>query len=479
MEYEPVIGLEVHRAVAHEEQIVLRLLDGFRCGAEHQRLPGVFGSARVTAGLESASGHVCGADGAGARLHESMKKSIFARKNYFYPDLPKGYQISQFEEPIATQGQPRHRGRRRGAARGHHACAHGRGRGQERARRGRDSLVDLNRAGTPLCEIVGEPDLRLERRAAAYLRALRDSAGVHRRQRRQPGRGQLSLRRERLDPPGGDGEVRHPLRVEDINSFKFVQRAIDAEIIRQTAILDSGGTVKQETRSFDPDHRLDANPARQGRTRTITATFQSRICRPCASIPRSSPPNARVCASCRWRCASVGWTNSGCRCRRRRPLTQHPGYVSFFESVCGAFDQPLKVANFVANEGAARARNRTASRQASPSLRLRWPSCCSWSNPARSAASRRREVFAALEGTDKSARSIVDERGLRVVSDSASLEKLCRQLIEKFPSQAASVRAGKKGLLGFFMGQAMKETGGSADPKLVSALLEKLLGAGA
>jgi len=87
-----------------------------------------------------------------------------------------------------------------------------------------------------------------------------------------------------------------------------------------------------------------------------------------------------------------------------------------------------------------------------------------------------KEVFAALEGTERTARSIVEERGMKVVSDSASLEKLCLSLIEKFPSQAASVRAGKKTLLGFFMGQAMKETGGSADPKLVSALFEKLLG---
>jgi aspartyl-tRNA(Asn)/glutamyl-tRNA(Gln) amidotransferase subunit B len=87
-----------------------------------------------------------------------------------------------------------------------------------------------------------------------------------------------------------------------------------------------------------------------------------------------------------------------------------------------------------------------------------------------------KEVFAALEGNQRTARSVVEERGLRVVSDSASLEKLCQQLIEKFPSQAASVRGGKKALIGFFMGQAMKETGGSADPKLVSALFEKLLG---
>ena len=134
----------------------------------------------------------------GCTIHE---KSIFARKNYFYPDLPKGYQISQFDEPFATTAASTSRStawrRRVGITRVHM---------EEDAGKnvhgvGGDSLVDLNRAGTPLIEIVGEPDLRSSAEAAAYLRALRDILVVHRRQRRQPGRGQLSLRRQRLDPP--------------------------------------------------------------------------------------------------------------------------------------------------------------------------------------------------------------------------------------------------------------------------------------
>jgi len=152
--------------------------------------------------------------------------------------------------------------------------------------------------------------------------------------------------------------------------------------------------------------------------------------------------------------------------------------VSFFEAVCKGFNQPVKVANFVANEvlRGAKSHGLTATFTVTPG---QVSELLGLVETGEISGKQAKEVFAALEGSEQSARAVVEARGLRVVSDSASLEKLCAQLIEKFPSQAASVRAGKKGLLGFFMGQAMKESGGSADPKLVSALFEKLLGGGA
>jgi len=156
-------------------------------------------------------------------------------------------------------------------------------------------------------------------------------------------------------------------------------------------------------------------------------------------------------------------------------LSQHPGYVSFFEAVCQGFPQPIKAANFVANEvlRGAKSHGLEAVFSVTPA---QVAELLTLIESGEISGKQGKEVFAALEGNGRSARSVVEERGMKVVSDSASLEKLCLTLIEKFPSQAASVRAGKKSLLGFFMGQAMKETGGSADPKLVSALFEKLLG---
>jgi len=473
MEYEPVIGLEVHAQLLTKSKLFCACSTDF--GGEPNTnvcpvclgLPGslpVLNEQAVTFAVQAGLALGC-------TIHE---KSIFARKNYFYPDLPKGYQISQFEEPIATNGyldiEVDGVARRVGITRAHmeedagknvHGVAG-------------DSQVDLNRAGTPLCEIVGEPDLRSSAEAAAYLRAMRDLLvfiGVN--------DGNLEEGSFRCDAnvsirPVGTEKFGTRCELKNINSFKFVQRAIDAEIIRQTAILDSGGKVKQETRSFDPD---------TGLTQTLRAKDDAHDYR---YFPEPDLPPLRVDP------AFIAAQRAGLRelpvaVRKRwveelgltlptaQTLTQHPGYVSFFEAVCQVFDQPVKAANFVANEvlRGAKSHGLTASFTVTPA---QVAELLTLVESGEISGKQAKEVFAALEGTDKSARSIVAERGLRVVSDSASLEKLCQQLIEKFPSQAASVRAGKKSLLGFFMGQAMKETGGSADPKLISALFEKLLG---
>ncbi|HET7545811.1 MAG TPA: Asp-tRNA(Asn)/Glu-tRNA(Gln) amidotransferase subunit GatB [Polyangiaceae bacterium] len=476
MEYEPVIGLEVHAQLLTKSKLFCACSTNF--GGEPNTnvcpvclgLPGslpVLNQQAVTFAVQTGLSLGC-------TIHE---KSIFARKNYFYPDLPKGYQISQFEEPIATDGHLEIEvdgvTRRVGITRAHmeedagknvHGVAG-------------DSLVDLNRAGTPLCEIVGAPDLRSSAEAAAYLRALRDLLvfiGVN--------DGNLEEGSFRCDAnvsirPVGTEKFGTRCELKNINSFKFVQRAIDAEIIRQTAILDAGGTVKQETRSFDPD---------TGLTQTLRAKDDAHDYRyfPEPDLPplrvdpgfiaeqRAGLRELPVAVRKRW-VERLGLTPA-----TAQTLSGHPKYVSFFEDVCKVFDQPVKVANFVANEvlRGAKSHGLDATFTVTPA---QVAELLTLVESGEISGKQAKEVFAALEGTNKSARSIVDERGLRVVSDSASLEKLCLQLIEKFPSQAASVRAGKKGLLGFFMGQAMKETGGSADPKLVSALFEKLLGGGA
>ncbi|HYQ46097.1 MAG TPA: Asp-tRNA(Asn)/Glu-tRNA(Gln) amidotransferase subunit GatB [Polyangiaceae bacterium] len=475
MEYEPVIGLEVHAQLLTKSKLFCACSTNF--GGEPNTnvcpvclgLPGslpVLNQQAVTFAVQTGLALGC-------TIHE---KSIFARKNYFYPDLPKGYQISQFEEPIATDGhldiEVDGVARRVGITRAHmeedagknvHGVAG-------------DSLVDLNRAGTPLCEIVGAPDLRSSAEAAAYLRALRDLLvfiGVN--------DGNLEEGSFRCDAnvsirPVGTEKFGTRCELKNINSFKFVQRAIDAEIIRQTAILDAGGTVKQETRSFDPD---------TGLTQTLRAKDDAHDYR---YFPEPDLPPLRVepafiaaqRAGLRELPVAVRkrWVEQlGLTAATAQTLSGHPQYVTFFEEVCKVFDQPVKVANFVANEvlRGAKSHGLEATFTVTPA---QIAELLTLVEAGEISGKQAKEVFAALEGTNKSARAIVEERGLRVVSDSASLEKLCLQLIEKFPSQAASVRAGKKGLLGFFMGQAMKETGGSADPKLVSALFEKLLGGG-
>src|SRR5262245_6311356 len=251
-DYEPVIGLEVHAQLLTTSKLFCGCSTNFGAPPNTNVCPvclGLPGSLPVL--NERAVGMaVRTAAALGCTIHE---KSIFARKNYFYPDLPKGYQISQYEEPFSSKGaldvEVGGEARRIGITRVHM---------EEDAGKnvhgvGGDSLVDLNRAGVPLVEIVGEPDLRSSAEAAAYLRTLRELLvfiGVN--------DGNLEEGSFRCDAnvsirPKGESKFGTRCELKNINSFRFVQRAIDAEIARQTAILDAGGKVRQETRSFDPD----------------------------------------------------------------------------------------------------------------------------------------------------------------------------------------------------------------------------------
>ena len=220
-----------------------------------------------------------------------QEKSLFARKNYFYPDLPKGYQISQFDEPFCTNGHLEIDARREPTAKrvGITRVHMEEDAGKNLHGMGGDSVVDLNRAGTPLVEIVGEPDLRSSAEAAEYLQRAARRAHVHRRERRQPRGGQLSLRRQRLDPPARQREARHALRAQE-HQLVSLRRAGDRlrDRARQIALVS---TRRQHRAGDAPLGRADA--ARRTRcaprkTRTTTATSPSRICRRSCSTPRSS-----------------------------------------------------------------------------------------------------------------------------------------------------------------------------------------------
>ncbi|HYO97509.1 MAG TPA: Asp-tRNA(Asn)/Glu-tRNA(Gln) amidotransferase subunit GatB, partial [Polyangiaceae bacterium] len=337
---------------------------------------------------------------------------------------------------------------------------------------GGDSLVNLNRAGVPLIEIVGEPDLRSSAEAVAYLRAVREILvfiGVN--------DGNLEEGSFRCDAnvsirPRGAAEFGTRCELKNINSFRFVQRAIEAEVARQTSIVDAGGRIRQETRSFDPD---------TGQTSTLRSKEEAHDYR---YFPEPDLPALRIqsafIADCRRNMPELPgavrarWHERGIAASTSHTLSQHPGYVRFFEAVCETFPQPVKAANFVANDvlRGAHVHGLSATFSVTPS---QVAELLTLVESGEISGKQAKEVFAAIEGSDKRPQAVVEERGMRVVSNQAELRALCEALIAQFPNQAASVRSGKKGVLGFFVGQAMKETRGSADPKLVSDLLESLL----
>src|SRR5882724_10566560 len=346
MDYEPVIGLEVHSQLLTKSKLFCGCSTNFGGSPNTNVCPvclGLPGSLPVLNG-EAVTMAVQAGLALNCTIHE---KSIFARKNYFYPDLPKGYQISQFEEPIATRGyldiELDGVVKRVGITRAHMEEDAGKNLHGVAG----DSLVDLNRAGTPLVEIVGDPDLRSSAEAAAYMRALRDILvfiGVN--------DGNLEEGSFRCDAnvsirPKGSETFGTRCELKNINSFRFVQRAIDAEVVRQTVIVDAGGSIKQETRSFDPD---------TGQTATLRSKEDAHDYR---YFPEPDLPplviDAKLLAKAK---ASLPESPSALRARWMSELelplatavtlSAHPEYARFFETARKGFKDAVKVANFVA-----------------------------------------------------------------------------------------------------------------------------------
>ena len=474
-EYEPVIGLEIHAQLATRTKLFCACATDFG-GAPNSNvcpvclgLPGTLPAINekaVRLGVRAALALACSIN----------QRSIFARKNYFYPDLPKGYQISQYELPFSEHGRLEVEldgaSFTAGITRVHLEEDAGKNlHGLQGA-----SAIDLNRAGTPLIEIVGEPDLRSSEQAAAYMRAVREvlmAIGVN--------DGNMEEGSFRCDAnvsirPRGSDQFGTRVELKNINSFKFVQRAIDVEIARQTAILDGGGRVQQETRSFDP-------------TTSKTATLRSKEdAHDYRYFPDPDLPALEIDVSTiEQQRALVGELPEPRRQRYERELAlpkaqattlcQHPRTAGFFEAVLARFEDPVKVANFVLTEvlRGAKFHGLEAEFSVSPT---QVAELLELVETGKISGKQAKEVLAEVEShPDKSPRAIVQDRGLEVVSDAAQLEAILKELIQKNPKQVASIRAGKTNVVGFFVGQVMKATNGSADPKLVSELLTRLLDA--
>jgi len=471
-DYETVIGLEVNAQLL----TATKLLCG--CSASFGSAPntnvcatclGLPGSLPVTNGAAVRLA-VRTALALGCEVHE---KSIFARKQYFYPDLPKGYQISQYEEPFSTNG--RLDVEVGGATR---AVRIRRVHMEEDAGKnvhglGGDSLVDLNRAGVPLVEIVSEPDLRSSEEAAEYMRTLRDVLVFARVNDGNLEEGSLRCDANVSIRKKGDPELGTRAELKNLNSFRFVQRAIDVEVQRQIAVVEGGGRVVQETRSFNPD---------TGKTATLRSKEDAHDYRyfpdpdlPALTIGASLVEDERRKLPEPPRALRRRWVESlGLPPAAAATLTQHPEFARFFESAIALFPQPVKAANWIVTEVLrdTKTHGQSASFPVTPS---QVGELLALVDKGEISGKQAKEIHAAIAGTSDSPLKVVEARGMRVVSDEGSLRPLCERLVEANPKLAAEYRAGKKGLLGFFVGQVMKETKGSANPKLVNEILTKIL----
>jgi aspartyl-tRNA(Asn)/glutamyl-tRNA(Gln) amidotransferase subunit B len=404
-------------------------------------------------------------------------RSIFARKNYFYPDLPKGYQISQYELPIVEYGElfittDDGEQKRIGITRAHLEEDAGKSihEGLDRF-----SGIDLNRAGTPLLEIVSEPDLRSASEAVAYMRKIHSIVrylGIS--------DGNMQEGSFRCDAnvsvrPRGQEEFGTRTELKNLNSFRFVEKAINYEIERQIDVLEDGGEVVQETRLYD-SARDETRPMRSKEEANDYRYFPDPDLLPVeisedyiADVRGTLPelPDAK-------RDRFVD--EYGIRDDDADILTLSRALADYFESVAGATAaKPQVAAHWVIGDLSGALNKEGLEIEDSRISAEDLAGLIDRIHDNTISGKIAKEVFEAMWNGEGSANEVIDTRGLKQITDSSAIEAIVDKIIEANPGQAAEYRAGKEKLLGFFVGQVMKETGGKANPGQVNAILKSKL----
>jgi len=402
-------------------------------------------------------------------------RSIFARKNYFYPDLPKGYQISQYELPIVSQGEliildSEGREKRIGITRAHLEEDAGK---SVHAGLAEYTGIDLNRAGTPLLEIVSDPDLRSAKEAVAYMRKVHTLVRYL-----EISDGNMQEGSFRCDAnvsirPRGQQALGTRTELKNLNSFRFVEKAINFEIERQSEVLEVGGTVIQETRLYDAD--LDETRVMRSKEEAndyryfpdpdllpvvIDEAFIREVGDGLPELPDAK--RQRFVSQYQLKPADAD------------TLTVSRGVADYFETV--AADSAARLAaNWIIGDLSA-ALNREgldigASRIPPGAL----AGLLQRIDDNTISGKMAKEVFEAMWSGEGSADDIIEARGLRQITDTAAIESVVEAVIRANPNQVAAYQGGKEKLLGYFVGQVMKETRGKANPAEVNRILKKQL----
>jgi aspartyl-tRNA(Asn)/glutamyl-tRNA(Gln) amidotransferase subunit B len=483
MRYEPVIGLEIHAQLLTASKIFCGCSAAF--GAEPNThicpvclgLPGalpVLNRAAVEYGIRAALALGC-------TVHES---SIFARKNYFYPDLPKGYQISQYEQPLATEGAVEFTAggepRRVGIIRVHLEEDAGKSLHDGFPDSDRKTYVDYNRSGVPLVEIVTHPDLRSAADAAEFfarLRAILVWLGVNDGNMEE---GSLRCDANVSVRPAGTETLGTKAEVKNLNSFRFLQKALEHEIERQVATLSEGGRIVQETRLWD---------AAAGRTISMRSKEEAHDYR---YFPEPDLPPVVVDAE---RLGNIRAAMPELPDARRRrfveqfalaeydagQLTQSRALGDYFESVVGGGVSAKAAANWLM--GAVRSKMNELGLDLGGFEAVMAPQrlagLIGYVERGSISSSIARDVFEKMFASGMSADDIVRAEGLTQLDDESQIVALIADVLSKYADAAAQYRAGKTATFGFLVGQVMKAAAGKANPKRVNELLKRELAGGA
>ncbi len=478
MEWETVIGLEIHAQLATRSKIFSGASTRYGAPPNTQAcavdlgLPGVLPVLNAEAVRMAAK--------FGLAIHASVApRCVFARKNYFYPDLPKGYQISQYELPIVHGGYldidlDEQTTRRIGVTRAHleedagkslHEDFHGM------------TGIDLNRAGTPLLEIVSEPDLRSAKEAVAYMKKIHALVRYL-----EICDGNMQEGSFRCDAnvsvrPQGQAAFGTRTEIKNINSFRFVEQAINYEVGRQIALIEGGGRVLQETRLFDPG-RQETRPMRTKEEANdyryfpdpdllpveIGAAFLEAVA---AGLPEL--PDAK---------RQRFMADYGLSAYDAGVLTATRELADFYEAAVAASGGLGKLAaNWVTGELAGALNRDGRDIGDSPVGAAALAGLLRRIEDGTLSGKLAKQVFEAMWNGAGSADAVIEQQGLRQITDTSAIEGIIREILEKNPKQLEQYRGGQEKLFGFFVGQVMKATQGKANPAQVNELLKKLIGA--
>jgi aspartyl-tRNA(Asn)/glutamyl-tRNA(Gln) amidotransferase subunit B len=474
--WETVIGLEIHAQLATRSKIFSGSSTAYGAPPNAQANLVDLGYPGVLPVLNGEAVRMAVKFGLaiGARI---ARHSVFARKNYFYPDLPKGYQISQYELPIVAGGSidivlDDGTSKRVGVTRAH--LEEDAGKSLHEGLPG-VSGIDLNRAGTPLVEIVSEPDMRSAKEAVAYMKKVHTLVRYL-----EICDGNMQEGSFRCDAnvsvrPKGSDKFGTRAEIKNLNSFRFIEKAIIYEVNRQIDLLESGGKVQQETRLYDPD---------KGETRSMRSKEEANDYRYfpdpdllpvvlddafVAGVRESLPelPDHKAARFC---------SEYGLSVYDAGVLTASRELAEYYEAVVRELpEEPKLAANWVMGELAAALNKEGLEIDSGKLPASQLAGLLKRIADQTISGKIAKEVFEAMWASGAGADSIIESKGLKQITDTGAIEKAIDEVMAKNPGQLADYRSGKDKLFGFFVGQVMKSTGGKANPAQLNELLRKKL----